>query len=112
MHEEVEKAFKESAQQGREPDDPLPFKLRILTANDGKVVIATVQLEHLDDNYFVSNTGNASIAGVPGTSAPVKIDAPLGENTLTTGDARNKIQVDGKEVGVEPRVSKDLELTS
>jgi len=83
---------------GPSPSSTFPLPLRILTANNGKVVRATVQLQQHEQDYYISNIGDAVIAGVPGASAPIEIDNPLEGDPLSTGRERDKIQVDGREI--------------
>ncbi|KDQ11006.1 hypothetical protein BOTBODRAFT_163318 [Botryobasidium botryosum FD-172 SS1] len=95
VHEQALAALKSSAPS---PWGTVPLPLRILAANNGKVVRAIVQLQLQERDYYVSNSGDAAIAGVPGMSAPIKIDNPLDGDPLSTGRERDKIQVDGKEI--------------
>lgn len=78
--------------------------MRILAADSGKVVRAVVQVEvstSSDNNpgYYASTRGNAVIAGVPGSSAPVEIENPLGQDILPTGNVKDTLTLDGEQVG-------------
>jgi len=86
--------------QGRAPPEVFPFMTRILAVDSGKVVHATTTVRtsrSLESNHpcwFVSNYGDTSISGVPGSSSPVEITSPLQGNILPTGRVLDMVSID------------------
>lgn len=82
--------------------------MRILAVDSGKIVRAIVRVQlsssksdsnsDIEPEYFACTRGDISIAGVPGTSAPVEIENPLGGDILPTGRVTDTITVEGEEV--------------
>lgn len=89
---------------GERPNEPnFPFTVRILAADSGKIVRATVMVQVLRGQsskpvYYVSNTGDTSISGVSGTSSPVDIENPLVGQILPTGHVIDHITLNGQDV--------------
>ncbi|KAK0553038.1 hypothetical protein OC846_002654 [Tilletia horrida] len=79
--------------------------VRILAADSGKIVRALVPIavtrrigrSGQDERllFYPARAGTASIAGVPGTAAPVLIESPLESGVLPSGNARDVIKLDG-----------------
>lgn len=85
-----------------------PYTLRILAADTGKVVRATLLVypHHRSPDslvgaqWHVDVTGNTTIAGVPGLGSGVKIETPIGEGYLPTGNEMDTISLDDEQVGI------------
>ena len=82
-----------------------PLTIRILAADSGKIVRAHVLVRKLLGSmssglppWFVTNDGDASISGVPGTSSAVDIESPLHGDILPTGRVLDQIVLDGNQV--------------
>lgn len=79
----------------------LPLSLDILATDSGKVFKATLDVStHLSSSglskrWTAKTAGTAAISGVPGTSSPIEIEAPLVGDILPTGNPLNYIEVDG-----------------
>ncbi|KAF8605328.1 DUF453-domain-containing protein [Ceratobasidium sp. AG-I] len=80
------------------PGSQATLPLRILAANSGLVV--TAQLPVMLNPTFTGPTfmpvtgGDAVIAGVPGTGAPVQIETPIRNAPLRTGNPRDTLTLD------------------
>jgi 2-methylaconitate cis-trans-isomerase PrpF len=84
-----------------------PLTVRVLAADSGRIVRAHVQVRKLlgpmnagSPPWFVSNDGDASISGVPGTSSAVDIENPLNGDILPTGRVLDQIVLDGNQVWI------------
>jgi len=88
------------------------FPLRILAADSGKRILARVPVAVSNLGSAVTGTpdglffhparsGDASIAGVPGTAAEILIESPLESGVLPSGNPRDIVKLaDGEEVEV------------
>ena len=89
------------------PRSQATLPLRILAANSGLIV--TAQLPVMLNPTFTQPTlmpvtgGDAVIAGVPGTGAPVQIETPILNAPLPTGNPRDTLILDdGTQVRPSP----------
>ncbi|CAO1618510.1 unnamed protein product [Parajaminaea phylloscopi] len=70
-------------------NEDLTVPVRILTANNGKRVVAYTPVSQTAGGWWRAQTdGDASIAGVPGTAAPIIIETPLLERGALLPTAR------------------------
>ncbi len=94
----------EASFQGRAPPEVFPFTTRILAVDSGKIVHATTTVRTFRSPvsghpcWFVSNYGDASISGVPGSSSPVEIANPLQRNILPTGRVLDMMSINDQMV--------------
>ncbi|KAK0532963.1 hypothetical protein OC834_002401 [Tilletia horrida] len=84
------------------PHHSFTFPLRILAADSGKRILARVPIavsQHpgshtANDRFFYpARSGEASIAGVPGTAAEILIESPLESGVLPSGNARDTVKL-------------------
>ncbi|CAD6893641.1 unnamed protein product [Tilletia controversa] len=107
---ELLRHFESNAQEGSSSSQhhSFIFPLRILAADSGKRVLARVPIaaSHLPGSitknslfFYPARSGDASIAGVPGTAAEILIESPLDSGLLPSGNARDVVKLaDGEEV--------------
>ena len=81
------------------------WPIRILAHDTGKVVIARVPVTLQAQSgrtgrlrWLPALTGDTRIAGVPGTAPGTIIESPLEGSVLPTGNQRDVIEIDGKQV--------------
>ncbi|KAE8224603.1 hypothetical protein CF319_g2527 [Tilletia indica] len=80
------------------------FPVRILAADSGKRILARVPIavSHGSKDglfFYPARSGDASIAGVPGTAAEILIESPLDSSILPSGKARDTVKLaNGEEI--------------
>lgn len=105
LRERPNKTFEAQALSGETIECTL-LPLRILAADTGRRLLVNLPIMRqpsytLSKLWEVCPFGEASIAGVPGTSAGITIEAPLsneGEGWLPTGKERDFVEVEGHKV--------------
>lgn len=79
----------------------LPISLNILATNSGKIFKANLEVSThqasigLAKRWVAQTIGTTSISGVPGTSSPIEIEAPLIGEITPTGASFNTVEVAG-----------------
>lgn len=76
----------------------LLLTVRILAADTGKIVRATIPVVKHGGIWYAQTEGQTSISGVPGTAAPVHIENHLEGNPLPSGSQRDYLSLDGEQV--------------
>lgn len=101
MHRQIQQLVAASR---HDPSSPLPpsllLTIRILAADTGKIVRATLPISSGGKGFWYAETaGDASIAGVPGTAAPVQIETPLEGTVLPSGRQLDYLTLGNDQVG-------------
>ncbi|KAM0746909.1 DUF453-domain-containing protein [Meredithblackwellia eburnea MCA 4105] len=85
-------------------NEPLWFPLRILSASNGNVMAARVPIDPVTLRLWEPAEGEGcEIAGVPGKDEPpIEVEMPLdgGDSYLVTGNARDIVNVEGRDIPV------------
>lgn len=86
----------------RDPNFQCDYPVRILCANNGEVVTAHVPIGQKMLEWAPLDVGEASIAGVPGTSASIIIESPLQQaSLLPTSKPREQVRLDSDQDAIE-----------
>lgn len=86
----------------RDPNFQCDYPVRILCANNGEVVTAHVPIGQRLSEWAPLDVGEASIAGVPGSSASIIIESPLQQaSLLPTSRPREHVKLDSDQDAIE-----------
>lgn len=78
---------------------PIPIPIRILSGNSGQVLLAHVLVDQTTlQLYEAPEDEGVSIAGVPGSAAPVELEFPIDGGGLLTAEPQMTIEADGRTV--------------
>ncbi|PWN34643.1 DUF453-domain-containing protein, partial [Meira miltonrushii] len=85
--------------------NPFDVTVRVLAHDSGKIIKVHTKAEFVRFGSGIHmqpiEHGDVSIAGVPGTASGIVVETPLeGGSVLSTGNERDTIEVDGKQVEV------------